>query len=252
MEANDEHDDGSTETTATTMACLTKASFYRPAGVLLVLLTLSQLSGVNFMIYFVVDAVAEIGHDLGRVYSKQIFLAVGTGKFALALFTTSLSTKFGRKTLLYASAFATLISSVCVALCSAAAASGVVSDCVAIFAYTAYMSFGGFGIWLVPYTLIGELLPNRLRGSCGPFFVCFSYAVMSVGAKLFPHILQNVSVTHIFLFYAFVSTLTLSFVRVYVPETGGRALKDIESYFASDHRFLGIYLMANTYIGTCS
>lgn len=212
---------------------LAKPSFYRPATVLFIILALSQLSGVNFMMYYVVDAVTKIGRDTGRTYKKEIFLMVGICKFLLSFFTTSLSTKFGRKQLLYASCCGTLSSSLVIVACDILYVHSVshILDWIMLLAYVLYMSFGSFGVWLIPYTLIGELLPNDLRGLCSPIFICFSYGVMSCGAKLFPFALENISMIKIFVFYTLNSVLTGVYVYYYVPETLGKTLQEIENYF---------------------
>lgn len=217
---------------------ITNPLFLGPAKVLFGLLALSQMSGVNFMMYFVVDTLPEIGHQVGKTYKKEIFLVIGISKFLISFFTTSLSVKFGRKQLLYASGCGTLCSSLIIILCSLlyVSTSSYILDWIMLLAYVVYMSFGSFGVWLIPYTLIGELLPNDLRGFCSPLFICYSYGVMSLGAKVYPYMLMYVSIANIFVYYAIVSILTSLFVYLYVPETNGKTLKEIENYFIRKSR----------------
>ncbi|CAH0392321.1 unnamed protein product [Bemisia tabaci] len=91
------------------------------------------------------------------------------------------------------------------------------------------------GIMNVPWMLMGEVFPIRWRsfatGLCG----AWAYAVTFVTARLYLPMEGVLSLSGMFYFYGGVGILGLLYFYFFLPETEGKTLETIESYFTPYH-----------------
>ncbi|XP_066251960.1 facilitated trehalose transporter Tret1-like [Euwallacea similis] len=104
---------------------------------------------------------------------------------------------------------------------------------VALFLVLAYVGFSSFGYLVIPWTLIGELLPIKVKANLGGLLVSTAYILMFVVVKIFPFVLESVSLDHIFIILGFINTVGLVFLYVWLPETLGKTFEQISQRFAS-------------------
>jgi MFS family permease len=78
------------------------------------------------------------------------------------------------------------------------------------------------------WTLISEIFPNRIRGKAVAFATFTQWIFNFLVVLLFPHFLASVGGPKTFLFLALMSFLQLLFTYLYVPETKGKSLEEIE------------------------
>ena len=78
------------------------------------------------------------------------------------------------------------------------------------------------------WTLLSEIFPNRIRGKAIAFASFTHWIFNFFVVLLFPHFLASVGGTKTFLFLAIMSLLQWLFTFLYVPETKGKSLEEIE------------------------
>jgi hypothetical protein len=78
------------------------------------------------------------------------------------------------------------------------------------------------------WTLVSEIFPNRIRGKALAFASFTQWIFNFFIVLLFPHFLASVGGTKTFLFLALMSLLQFLFTWLYVPETKGKSLEEIE------------------------
>lgn len=94
-----------------------------------------------------------------------------------------------------------------------------------------YVCFCSVGVLVIPWTLIGELLPIQIRGVGGGFMVGIAYILMFGVVKSFPFALDVTGAEGMFFFFSVMSLAGVAFVYVFLPETLGKTLQEIEDYF---------------------
>jgi Sugar (and other) transporter. len=94
-----------------------------------------------------------------------------------------------------------------------------------------YVCFGSLGVLVIPWTLIGELLPIKVRGIGSGFMVGVAYILMFSVVKSFPFALSLIGTVGIFFFFSFMSLAGVAYVYKFLPETLGKPLQEIEEYF---------------------
>lgn len=94
-----------------------------------------------------------------------------------------------------------------------------------------YIITSTFGFLTIPFTMLPELFPQRVRGLTAGITVCFAYLMSFTVIKLYPSMLSAMGNGMIFIFYGLVSLLGTIFVHFVLPETKGKTLQEIENLF---------------------
>lgn len=94
-----------------------------------------------------------------------------------------------------------------------------------------YVCFSALGVLMIPWTLIGELLPIRVRAKLGGAIVAFAYVLMFVTVKTFPGIIQSIGARGVFYLFSATSFVGTVFVFASLPETLGKSFDEIANSF---------------------
>ena len=94
-----------------------------------------------------------------------------------------------------------------------------------------YVCFGSVGVLIIPWTLIGELFPIKVKGKLAGLTISLAYVLMFIVLKIFPYALQLLTTPGIFLVFSINSFLCCLFVFIFLPETHGKSFSQIENHF---------------------
>ncbi|CAB0006398.1 unnamed protein product [Nesidiocoris tenuis] len=87
------------------------------------------------------------------------------------------------------------------------------------------------GYLVVPWVMISEVYPTQIRGVAGGLTTFSAHFCIFLVVKTYPILQDFASNYGAFWFYGAVSMLGTVFFYVYLPETKGRTLQEIEEYF---------------------
>ncbi|MBS1738230.1 MAG: MFS transporter, partial [Bacteroidetes bacterium] len=79
------------------------------------------------------------------------------------------------------------------------------------------------------WVLIAEIYPNHLRGTAVSIATLFLWIGGFIVSYTFPWILEHLNGTYTFLIYAAVNIAGFVFTSIYVPETSGKSLEELET-----------------------
>ena len=133
------------------------SSTMRPLAICMVLMLFQQLSGINAVMFYSVS----IFIDSGSPSPHASTITLGVVNIAATIVSSMLVDRVGRKKLLYTSSLGMAVSLGVLGLHYHAAATSPTTRLVALVVYIVSFSLG-FGP--VPWLLMGELLPARVRG----------------------------------------------------------------------------------------
>ncbi len=181
----------------------------------------NQLSGINAILYFAPRIFELTG--LGAKAALLQSVGIGATNLIFTFVGLWLIDRLGRRTLLLIGSFGYIASLGLVAWSFFTQHFALVPVC--IFAFIAAHAIGqGAVIWVY----IAEIFPNRQRAegqALGSFTHWFFAALLT---SLFPKVVSAFPPGYVFLFFAFMMTVQLVWVRTMVIETKGVPLEQIQ------------------------
>ncbi|XP_069704031.1 facilitated trehalose transporter Tret1-like isoform X2 [Periplaneta americana] len=94
-----------------------------------------------------------------------------------------------------------------------------------------YVAFNTYGFFVLPPSMIGEILPSKIRCVLGAYIFTMNDIAMFVATKVFPSVSRTIGAEGLFWSFGVFSLLCSLFLYLMLPETKGRSLVQIEKYF---------------------
>ncbi len=192
-----------------------------------------QLVGINVVFYYG----AVLWQAVGFSESDALLINVISGAVSIAacVITVAIIDKVGRKPILkYGSIGMTLtLGTMAVAFLNANIdANGALSmgewGPVALIAANAYVFFFNMSWGPIMWVMLGEMFPNRMRGSGLAVTGLAQWITNFLITITFPIMLAGIGLGAAYAIYAFFALLSIGFVIAYVHETKGQELEAME------------------------
>jgi len=187
-----------------------------------ILAVLVQVSGINTVIDYAPKILLAAGVEIKNALLQTSL--VGLINFIFTFVAILFIDKLGRKALYLIGSLGMVVTLVMLAISFYLKMEGIFTlICILLF-----IAFFASCIGPVFWTLVSEIFPNRIRGKALAFASFTQWIFNFLIVLLFPHFLASVGGTKTFMFLAFMSLLQFLFTWLYVPETKGKSLEEIE------------------------
>ena len=199
------------------------AKKYRKVIVLgLLLAVFVQISGINTVIDYAPKILIAAGLEIKNALLQTSL--IGLVNFAFTFIAVWLIDKLGRKT------FYTIGSSGMAAtlLMLAAAFYFEMNPIFTTVCIMVFIAFFASCIGPTFWTMVAEMFPNRIRGQAVALASFTQWVFTFLVVLFFPYVLDAIGGAATFLFLAVMSFIQLLIVRVYLKETKGKSLEEIE------------------------
>lgn len=188
----------------------------------------NQLSGINFILYYV----PEILERAGLAAKESLFnsIAIGGTNLLFTFVGLYLIDRLGRKTLLIIGSFGYIISLAMVAWCFYSHAGPALLMTFLLLFIAAHAIGQGAVIWV----FISEIFPNKVRALGQSFGASTHWVFAALITLVTPVFLDKDNGIFkdnpwpIFAFFGIMMALQLFWVFIYVPETKGVSLEELE------------------------
>jgi MFS transporter, SP family, arabinose:H+ symporter len=181
-----------------------------------------QISGINTVIDYAPKILLAAGVEINNALLQTSL--VGLINFIFTFVAILFIDKVGRRTLYLIGSMGMVVTLILLAISFYLKMEGIFT-LICILAFIAcFASCIGPVFW----TLLSEIFPNRIRGKAIAFASFTQWIFNFFVVLLFPHFLASVGGTKTFLFLAIMSLLQWVFTFLYVPETKGKSLEEIE------------------------
>ncbi|MFO0930360.1 MAG: sugar porter family MFS transporter [Gemmataceae bacterium] len=194
----------------------------RALAVGVVLSLCAQFSGINAIMYYAPEIFKAAGRSTDAAFASAVW--VGAVNLLFTFVAVAWVDRLGRRPLLLAG---TLVQTAALALVASLFAAGgqegALLACILTFVAAFAMAMGP-----IPWLLNAEIFPTRVRGRAASVTTFAVWVSCFVVAQTFPVLDRRLGSAVTFAGYAAVSLLSFVFVLVYVPETKGKSLEEIE------------------------
>ena len=184
-----------------------------------------QISGINTVIDYAPKILLAAGVEINNALLQTSL--VGLINFIFTFVAILFIDKLGRRSLYLIGSMGMVITLVFLAISFYFKMEGIFT----LICILSFIAFFAACIGPVFWTLLSEIFPNKIRGKAIAFASFTQWIFNFLVVLLFPHFLASVGGTKTFLFLAVMSLLQWLFTFLYVPETKGKSLEEIERIF---------------------
>jgi sugar porter (SP) family MFS transporter len=187
------------------------------------LAALQQITGINAVIMFSPDIFQAAGSVRGD--SMMQAMIVGLVNFLMTIVALWLVDRKGRKTLLLWGAVGMMVS---LAYLTYEFAKPVQNGVGVLVALLLYISFFAASYAPVMWVIISEIYPNRIKGIAMSFSTAISWLCTFLTVYFAPIIQGTLGLHYLFGIFGLFSLIAFVFVKIWIPETKGKSLEQIE------------------------
>lgn len=197
------------------------------------LAVLQQFTGINVVFYYGATLWQAAGFTEENALLQNVIS--GSVNVFFTFVAIALVDKVGRKPLLMIGALGqgAMLGALALIFGTAAVAEGGSLQLegnmglYALLVANGYIAFFAFSWGPVMWVMLGEMFPNRFRGSALAFCGLFQWLANFTITMTFPILLANIGLGMSYGIYAFFGFIAFFFVKKFVKETKGRTLEDI-------------------------
>ena len=188
-----------------------------------IIAALQQITGINAVIMFSPDIFQVAGSAKGD--SMMQSMIVGLVNFLMTIVALWLVDKKGRKTLLLWGATGMIFSLAYLTYAFSMPTQHGVSVLIALLVY---ISFFAASFAPVMWVIISEIYPNRIKGLAMSFSTAISWLCTFLTVYFAPVIQGALGLNYLFGIFGIFSVIAFVFVKIWIPETKGKSLEQIE------------------------
>ena len=185
-----------------------------------------QFTGVNIIIYYGPSILENAGFKIDGALQFQI--AIGLINLIFTIIALWKIDRWGRRPLLVYGMFSVFISLIIIAFQFTFDSSQGILIVVMLCIYMASLALS---INAVIWVLIGEIFPNRIRGSAMSIVTFTNWGANFLTAFTFPWYIDKIGMGGGFFTFAGMCLIATIFFNKYVPETKGKTLEEIENFW---------------------
>ncbi|XP_044020908.1 facilitated trehalose transporter Tret1-like isoform X2 [Aphidius gifuensis] len=202
----------------------------KPLLISLGLMFFQQFSGINAVIFYTVQIFEMAGSSVPKNTSTII---VGIVNFASTFIATALIDRLGRKVLLYISTIAMITTLFSLGTFFYIKEKYPDVDIinygwVPLTSLVIFVIGFSLGFGPIPWLMMGEILPASIRGPAASVATAFNWFIVFTVTKTFQDTMSAIGAGPTFWIFGAICCVALIFVIIWVPETRGRSLEEIE------------------------
>ncbi len=188
----------------------------------IILAILVQVSGINTIVDYAPKILLAAGVEIKNALLQTSL--IGLINFIFTFIAISFIDKLGRRLLYLIGSMGMIVTLLLIAGSFYWSMNGTFTlICIMLF-----IAFFASCIGPVFWTLVSEIFPNQIRGKAVALASFTQWIFNFLVVLLFPHFLKSIGGATTFLFLAFMSFVQWLFTYLYMPETKGKSLEEIE------------------------
>jgi sugar porter (SP) family MFS transporter len=200
-----------------------------PISLAVAIAMFNQLSGINALMYYAPHIFKMAGAAEGSALRQSVI--VGLMNLVFTMLAMAVIDRFGRKKLLLVGSIGYIVSlsATAWAFYTYGTEFTPTGGRIVLASLLVFIASHAFGQGAVIWVFISEIFPNRVRAR-GQALGSFTHWIMAAAISWTFPMIADISGGHTFAFYAAMMVLQLVWVVVWMPETKGLPLEEIQRH----------------------
>ncbi|XP_019883022.2 facilitated trehalose transporter Tret1-2 homolog [Camponotus floridanus] len=216
---------------------LIKRSSLVPFVIMVSFFFFQQFSGLYVVIYNAVEIMDKSGILIDPYIGA---ILIGVARFIATFVVAGLAKKFGRRLPSIISGIGMTIFMSGLSLYLFLIENGtVISDngIIPVACIMLYVFISTLGFLVIPFVMVCEIYPSKVKDILSGLTVAIAYVFSAITIKIYPDMLKLMNMHGLFLFFAIISFVGVIFIVLFLPETKGKSLREIEDMFSKKKVF---------------
>ena len=210
---------------------LLKRSSLLPFTIMTMYFFFQQFSGLFVIVYYAV----KISDDAGiRINAYLGAILIGIMRLFGSILVASVSQKFGRRVpSIVSGAGMTIFMGILSVYLYLDDRGHHIGDrgIIPVICILMYIFMSTIGFLVLPFAMIGEIYPAKVKDVLSGVTTSIAYTFSFIAVKTYPDMLTLIGNHGVFSFYATISLLGTIFVAIFLPETKGKTLHELDQLF---------------------
>lgn len=210
-----------------------KTSWMRPMLIIATLVgVFQQIVGINAVIYYAPTIFTEAGME--NTASTLGTMGIGIVNVLMTIVAILTVDKLGRKKLLKIGSIGMSVSLIVLSLILFTSGLNASTAWITVIFLCLYVMSFAVSWGAVTWVIIPELFPLNARGAGAGIAIMGMSAANLIVTLVFPMLMASTGIATLFAIFAVFSMGSFAFVTIFVPETKGRSLEEIENDLRKD------------------
>ncbi|XP_055374142.1 facilitated trehalose transporter Tret1-2 homolog [Condylostylus longicornis] len=206
---------------------LKKPEVWKPLSIMVIFFAFQQFSGTFVLIVYAVQFAIEAGVTIDPLLCAMF---IGLTRLLTTFLVGYILDKWGRRPSAIMSGFGMAICMILLAGCTWFPDLNNIPYlkviCIIVYIFTST-----FGLMTLPFSMISEVYPQKVRGQCSGTTIFFCSILFFIAINQYPAMVREMGKENVFALFGAVSLLAIVFIYFFLPETKGKTLHEIEEYF---------------------
>lgn len=190
-----------------------------------------QITGINATIYYAPKIFEQMGFQ-GNTQQLLLPALVQLVSLVAVIVSMLIIDQVGRRRVLVIGISVMIVSdALLVAVYAMSGFRGSLSEILGLIGLMAFTLGYTFGFGAIVWVFAGEIFPSRYRALGSSLVLTADLVANAIVAQFFPPLLDVVGGAGVFTIFGILAVAALAFVLWLAPETKGRSLDDIQSYW---------------------
>ncbi|XP_050323607.1 facilitated trehalose transporter Tret1 isoform X2 [Bactrocera neohumeralis] len=200
---------------------------YKPLLILMGLFAFQQLTGIFVVVVYAVQISQEAGVNIDPFMCA---ILIGVGRVATTVLLGIILEKWGRRRSGIVSALGMCICMFLLAGYNWCSWLQLIPY-LPVIAIISFIILSTFGLYTLPFFMISELFPQKVRGAASGLTVAVGMCFAFICIKTYPAMKNALDKDYCFVIYGIMAFIAAVYVYAVLPETRGRTLLAIEDQF---------------------
>ncbi|WP_083914573.1 sugar porter family MFS transporter [Ilumatobacter nonamiensis] len=199
---------------------------------------IQQITGINAVIYYSNEILAEAGFETASAQAGASLIAVGLVNVLATFIALAFVDRLGRRPLLIAGMTGMLAGLAGLTITflyeTTPGDTHSIPGSLALISMVVFIASFAFSLGPVVWTIISEVFPNQVRAKGMSVATAVNWGAAFVLTLLFPILLDGIGHSATFGLLAFFTVISMLWVARMVPETKGKTLEEVSAMFSDE------------------